>query len=68
MTRRKVLTKAQVKQIRADHASQRGQGYSSLAKRFNVGASTIRDVVKYYTYAGGYSHDDINHHSSHALG
>lgn len=52
MTRRKVLTKDQVKQIRADHANKSGQGYSSLAKRFNVGASTIRDVVKYYTYAG----------------
>lgn len=52
MTRRKVLTKAQVKQIRTEHSSKRGQGYKSLAEKFGVGASTIRDVVKYYTYAG----------------
>lgn len=52
MTRRKSLTKDQVKQIRAAHSSKRGQGYKSPAEKFGVGASTIRDVVKYYTYAG----------------
>ena len=54
VTRRKVLTPAQVKQIRADHSSKRGSGggYDQLAKRFGVGASTIRDVVKFWTYTG----------------
>lgn len=52
MTRRKSLTKEQVKQIRSEHASKRGFGYASQAKKHGVGESTIRDVVKYYTYAG----------------
>ncbi|MFZ6773054.1 hypothetical protein ACO0LB_10110 [Undibacterium sp. SXout7W] len=54
MTRRKVLTKDQVKQIRSEHSNKRGYGYKSLSEKYGVGLSTIRDVVKYYTYAGVY--------------
>ncbi len=51
MTRRKVLTADQVREIRKLHLGY-VVGYQALAKRFGVGASTIRDVVKFYTYAG----------------
>lgn len=51
MTRRKILTVDQVRQIRALHL-QGKVGYETLAKKFGVGASTIRDCVKYWTYAG----------------
>lgn len=51
MTRRKSLTKEQVREIRKLHLGY-VVGYQTLAKRFGVGASTIRDVVKFYTYAG----------------
>jgi transposase len=51
MTRRKSLTNEQVREIRKLHLGY-VVGYQTLAKRFGVGASTIRDVVKFYTYAG----------------
>lgn len=51
MTRRKSLTNDQVREIRKLHIGY-VIGYQTLAKRFGVGASTIRDVVKFYTYAG----------------
>lgn len=51
MTRRKSLTNDQVREIRKLHLGY-VIGYQTLAKRFGVGASTIRDVVKFYTYAG----------------
>ena len=48
MSRRTVLTPAQVAEIRAAHKpGKRGHGYESLARRYGVGASTIRDVVQY---------------------
>ena len=53
MTRKKVLTENQAKEIRAKYAGYiRGRGYGALAKEYGVGESTIRDCVKYYTYAG----------------
>jgi len=52
MTRRKVLTEAQIKEIRKEHASKRGSGYASLGRKYGVGASTIRDHIKYWI---GYS-------------
>lgn len=51
MTRKKVLTNDQVREIRKLHLGYI-VGYQTLAKRFGVGASTIRDVVKFYTYEG----------------
>lgn len=51
MTRRKSLTHEQVKKIRQEYLAYiRGRGYGALAKKYNVGESTIRDCVKYYTY------------------
>lgn len=53
MTRRKVLTDEQVREIRAKHKpNKRGHGYGALAKQYQVGESTIRDAVKYWTRAG----------------
>lgn len=53
MTRKKVLTPSQVRQIRAMHVPHVvGHGYREIARKFNVGESTIRDCVKYWTYAG----------------
>lgn len=53
MTRRKVLTVEQVRMIRGQYKpNMRGRGYSAIAKKFGVGESTIRDCVKYWTYAG----------------
>jgi hypothetical protein len=50
MSRRKVLTDAQVREIRAQHKpGVRGKGYGALAKLHNCGESTVRDVVKYWT-------------------
>lgn len=47
MTRKRVLTKEQRKAIRAEHKPhKRGFGYESLAKKYGVGASTIRDCVQ----------------------
>jgi transposase len=52
MTRRRVLTDAQVREIRATYLPHvRGRGYRALAKRYGVGESTIRDAVKLHTYA-----------------
>lgn len=52
MTRRRVLTDAQVRELRALHKpGVRGFGYGALAKRYNVGESTIRDVIKYRSRA-----------------
>lgn len=46
MTRRRVLTDDQVRQVRAEHKpGVRGAGYESLARRFGVGVSTIRDAL-----------------------
>ena len=46
MTRKRVLTKEQVREIRTLHVpGQRGAGYEALARRFGVGASTIRDAL-----------------------
>jgi hypothetical protein len=48
MTRRRVLTADQVREIRAEHKpGVRGYGYASLARRYGVGASTIRDLLTY---------------------
>lgn len=46
MTRRRVLTDAQVREIRAAHQpGVRGAGYESLARRLGVGTSTVRDAL-----------------------
>lgn len=52
MTRRRVLSKDQVRAIRSEYkANQRGGGYRELSKKYGVGESTIRDCVKFWTYA-----------------
>ena len=52
MTRRKVLTDEQVREIRAAHKPDlRGFGYGALARKYGVGESTIRDIVTYRTRA-----------------
>jgi len=46
MTRRRVLSDAQVRAIRAAHrAGVRGAGYQSLARRFGLAESTVRDAL-----------------------
>lgn len=51
MTRRRVLTDEQVRQIRAEHRpGVRGYGYRELGRRFGVAESTIRDVIYQITY------------------
>jgi Mor family transcriptional regulator len=51
MTRRRSLTDSQVSEIRSAHLAYiRGRGYESLAKKYGVGASTIRDVITYRSY------------------
>lgn len=46
MTRRRVLTDQQVRDIRALHQpGVRGAGYESLARRYGVGVSTVRDIL-----------------------
>ncbi len=49
MTRRRKLTPAQVLEIRAQYLAY-VRGYGMLAKIYQVGESTIRDVVQYVTY------------------
>lgn len=49
MSRRLVLTKEQVKAIRAEYRpGVPGCGYLALARKYGIGASTVRDLVKYY--------------------
>lgn len=57
MTRQRVLTDEQVRQLRAQHKpGVRGAGYESLARELGVGASTIRDALTGRTaYAAGVS-------------
>ena len=51
MTRKRILTPAQVHALRAAHKpGVRGAGYESLARQFGVAVSTVRDVVTYRTY------------------
>ncbi len=50
MTRRHLLTKEQVQEMRA--LRKRGHTYAKLAILFGVGESTIRDHLKYWV---GYS-------------
>ena len=51
MTRKKVLSPEQVCALRAAHKpGVRGAGYESLARKFGVAVSTVRDVVTYRTY------------------
>lgn len=53
MTRRKVLTNEQVRAIRTQYKpNKRGCGYGAIAKKIGVGESTVRDCVKFWTYAG----------------
>jgi transposase-like protein len=47
MTRRRVLTKAQAAAIRAEYQP-RKVSYAVLARKYGVGESTIRDVIKHY--------------------
>ncbi len=49
MTRRKVLNKQQRAQVRKEYMPYvPGRGYKALAKKWGVGESTIRDIVKFY--------------------
>lgn len=49
MSRRLVLTAEQAKAIRqAYRPGVPGCGYLALAKKYGIGASTVRDLVKYY--------------------
>lgn len=50
MTRRRVLTDAQVKEIRRIYVPY-VTGYETIARMYGVGASTIRDIVKYWSRA-----------------
>lgn len=51
MTRKRILTPEQVYALRAAYKpGVRGAGYESLAQKFSVGVSTVRDVVTYRTY------------------
>lgn len=46
MSRRRILTDDQVRQLRAEHKpGVRGAGYESLARRLGVGVSTVRDAL-----------------------
>jgi transposase len=46
MTRARKLTDAQVREIRQTYQHRKpGYGYGALAKKYGVGASTIRDVL-----------------------
>ena len=50
MSRRKVLTDEQVRDIRKEHLAYiSGRGYGAIAKRYGVGESTIRDIITYRT-------------------
>jgi transposase len=51
MTRKRSLTQEQARAIRAEYKPGK-VGYETLAKKYGVGASTIRDLVKNWT--GGY--------------
>ena len=52
MTRKRVLSDAQVREIRRLHRpGVRGFGYGALAKMFGIGESTIRDVLTYRSRA-----------------
>jgi len=60
MTRRKILNDAQIIAIRQEYQpGLRGFGYLSLAKKYGVGESCIRDCVNYYTQYGA----KINHNN-----
>ncbi len=58
MTRRRVLTDQQVRDIRAQHQpGVRGAGYRALARRFGVAESTVRDALTGRTkYSAGVRH------------
>lgn len=46
MTRRRVLTDDEVREIRTSYRpGVRGFGYGALAKKYGVGESTIRDIL-----------------------
>lgn len=48
MTRRRVLTDAQVRELRAAYQpGVRGSGYRELGRRFGIGESTVRDIITY---------------------
>lgn len=49
MTRRRKLTPEQVLEIRAQYLAY-VRGYGTLAKIYQVGESTIRDIVQFATY------------------
>lgn len=49
MTRRAIITKEQVKLIRAEYLPY-VRGYNYLSKKYSVGISTIRDICTYRTH------------------
>ena len=51
MTRKRRLTDEQVKHIQREYVAY-VTGYETLAKRYGVGASTIRDIVTNRTQYG----------------
>ena len=49
MTRRRVLTKEQRAAVRAEYQNySHMRSYARLGVKYGVGASTIRDIVKYW--------------------
>lgn len=49
MTRRTILDKDVVKQLRGEYIPY-VMGYRRLAKKYGLKVSTVRDCVQYYTY------------------
>jgi Mor family transcriptional regulator len=48
MSRRKVLSDDQVREIRKEHMAYiRGRGYRKLAEKYGCGQSTIRDIITF---------------------
>lgn len=48
MTRRRVLTDSQVRDVLHIYSTST-LGYESIARQFGIGASTVRDIIKRYT-------------------
>ena len=48
MTRRRVLTDSQVKEVIELYYSTK-LGYQKIADEYGIGASTVRDIVRYFT-------------------
>lgn len=47
MSRAQKLTPTQIREIRALHSGKHKAGYASIAEKFGVSASCIRDVITF---------------------